>query len=172
MKIDQFQKEAKRTCAELGEKLNLCHMVFGMHTELDDYLKAVAKGDKINEIEEISDGCWFLANYCTFRGYNLNSLWKHSISTEKGLIHNLHTLDDMIKKYIAYDYPIPFDKEKEILYGICYNYQRMFNGVDVEHALENNINKLRVRFPDKFDSEKALNRDLESERKELSKGLE
>lgn len=35
--------------------------------------------------------------------------------------------------------------------------------------LDNNISKLRVRFPDKFTSENALERDLDSERKELEK---
>lgn len=36
-------------------------------------------------------------------------------------------------------------------------------------GLQNNIDKLKARFPDKFTSEKAINRDLETERKELEK---
>ena len=39
--------------------------------------------------------------------------------------------------------------------------------IDFEEILESNINKLKHRFPDKFSSEKALNRDLEGERKIL-----
>lgn len=35
-----------------------------------------------------------------------------------------------------------------------------------------NINKLRARFPSKFSSEKAYNRDLEAERKILEEGME
>jgi hypothetical protein len=33
--------------------------------------------------------------------------------------------------------------------------------------MERNINKLKVRFPDKFSEHSALNRDLETERKTL-----
>ncbi len=40
-------------------------------------------------------------------------------------------------------------------------------GLDFYKLLENNINKLKIRYPDKFDTAKALNRDLESERKKL-----
>jgi hypothetical protein len=39
----------------------------------------------------------------------------------------------------------------------------------MEKCLENNIAKLKIRFPDKFDAEKAINRDLASERAELEK---
>jgi len=35
--------------------------------------------------------------------------------------------------------------------------------------MENNINKLRVRYPEKFTEENALNRNLELERKVLEK---
>lgn len=39
--------------------------------------------------------------------------------------------------------------------------------IDPKEMLERNIEKLRVRYPNKFTSEDALNRDLESERKVL-----
>lgn len=38
---------------------------------------------------------------------------------------------------------------------------------DFEEAGEININKLKVRFPDKFDSDKAINRDLDKEEETL-----
>jgi len=40
-------------------------------------------------------------------------------------------------------------------------------GINPEEAYEKNINKLKVRFPEKFSEEKALERDLEAERKTL-----
>ena len=42
-------------------------------------------------------------------------------------------------------------------------------GLDWETGLQNNIDKLKARFPEKFTSEKAINRDLKTERKELEK---
>lgn len=40
-------------------------------------------------------------------------------------------------------------------------------GFTLEEAMVKNIEKLRKRYPDKFSPEKALNRDLEGERKVL-----
>lgn len=40
-------------------------------------------------------------------------------------------------------------------------------GTDFETEMERNINKLRVRFPDKFTTEKAADRDLDAERQAL-----
>ena len=44
-----------------------------------------------------------------------------------------------------------------------------FNNFDLEEILQTNIDKLRVRFPEKFTKENALNRNLEQERKTLEK---
>lgn len=41
--------------------------------------------------------------------------------------------------------------------------------IDIIQSLKNNIQKLRVRFPEKFTNENAISRDLEAERKELEK---
>jgi NTP pyrophosphatase (non-canonical NTP hydrolase) len=41
------------------------------------------------------------------------------------------------------------------------------NNLDWERLLDRGIEKLRVRFPDKFDANRAINRNLESERKAL-----
>jgi len=40
---------------------------------------------------------------------------------------------------------------------------------DLEYILETNINKLRARYGEKFSSEKALNRDLDTEREILER---
>lgn len=42
-------------------------------------------------------------------------------------------------------------------------------GTSIEEIMERNIAKLRVRFPEKFESEQAIERDLNAERKELEK---
>ena len=48
---------------------------------------------------------------------------------------------------------------------IAYSY-----GVDIEDGLEKNIAKLKKRYPEKFDENLAVNRDLETERKILEGG--
>lgn len=53
----------------------------------------------------------------------------------------------------------------DILWYIGMICERM--GWDMSTIMERNIQKLRVRFPDKFTENSALNRDLETERKVL-----
>jgi hypothetical protein len=43
------------------------------------------------------------------------------------------------------------------------------NEWDLESILEININKLKIRFPEKFTNDLAINRDLIEERKTLEK---
>lgn len=46
------------------------------------------------------------------------------------------------------------------------------NGLDFLVGLRNNINKLIMRYPQKFDAEYASNRNLDAERTQLAEGLE
>ncbi len=172
MNLYQFQIESQRTCVDLDEKLHLCHMLLGMYTEMEEYKNAIEKDDHVNAREEIGDALWFLANYCRVRDIDLLSVWDSVIYTSYTLLTSLNELSDIIKGYIAYNKEIDTFEEKRILRCICYNYKKLLGEYYVDDILERNINKLRVRFPQAFDTEKALNRDLESERKELSKGLE
>lgn len=57
---------------------------------------------------------------------------------------------------------------KELMYGLCI-LSEMHN-LNVEDVLESNINKLRVRFPDKFSNENASNRDKVAEMKAVKGG--
>ena len=166
MTIQQYQVDAKRTCPDLGEKLNLCHMVLGIGSEFEEYVNAI---DEINKSEECSDMCWYLANYCTFREISFYALFLESKYNEKSFVENVSLLQDFTKKYIAYGKEINSDKEYEVLKGLMYNIQHMYGDITILNSLENNIAKLRVRFPEKFDEKLALNRNLEAERIELEK---
>ncbi len=84
-------------------------------------------------------------------------------STEAG------ELLDAFKKHIFYGKPLDkINVGEEIADMMWYisNLARL-SGLDVEMLLQSNINKLRVRFPDKFTEENAENRDLDAERKAL-----
>jgi len=115
MNIIEYQKNAERTCPDLGrEEYDQLHMAMGASTEanelLDVYKKWFAYGkeiDLVNVKEEIFDCMWYLVNLCRMLDINL------------------------------------------------------------EEGMENNIAKLRKRFPEKFDKEHAINRNLDAERKIL-----
>ena len=72
MTFKEYQLNAKRTVAELGSlELNLSHMVLGIISEQEEFLKALVDNDKVNLLEESVDAIWYIANYCTFRGFDL-----------------------------------------------------------------------------------------------------
>lgn len=88
-----------------------------------------------------------------------------------GLQTELGELSDPFKKGIYYGKPI--DKTnvaEEMADAMWYlvNLARIEN-IDLEKALINNINKLKIRYPEKFTAENAIVRNLEAERVELEK---
>ena len=167
MTFKEYQEQAKRTCPTLGsEKLDLAHMVLGIHSEYNEWVKAT---DTVNESEELADMLWYLANYCTFRNYNFERLFDVELSNNLGLTFNSSKLQDLVKKYIAYNKEISISDESALLENLAFNIKKLYGDADIHQSLQNNIDKLRVRFPEKFTEELAKNRDLISERKELEK---
>lgn len=168
MKINQYQTESKRTCPSLGsDKLDLAHMVLGIFSEYEEYVNAVKNQDIFNQSEECSDMMWYISNYCTFKFINLELLWNEKQFNKQDFQYNVSILQDYVKKYIAYNKPINEEKETEILKAILYNISQMYGMINVEKSLQNNIDKLKVRFPDKFSEELANNRNLILEREKL-----
>lgn len=176
-KLIDYQLNANRTCASLGdEKLDLAHMVLGIISEQEEYLKACVEEDRVNQKEELADVCWYVANYCTFRDYSFYELvkkHKHNVAlfgweTEVSTFDMFTSkLADYVKKYIAYGKPIDRELEERALGGIIWSIDTEECYFDFEADLDRNIKKLQHRFPEKFTQEKALNRDLETERKIL-----
>lgn len=169
--LKEYQELAKRTCPSLGSaELDNQHMVLGIITEYgelcDVYKKNLAYKtyvDFVNVQEEFADIGWYIINLFTFknievdtRQYNeLDSVRKESINFQ--LVHFIESLYKSIN-------------EADLIYLLsAWWYLGLNLNVDIFKALTNNIEKLKIRYPDKFDEEKALNRDLESERTELEK---
>ena len=86
-----------------------------------------------------------------------------------GMMSELGELADAIKKHLIYGASLDEVNLIEEL-GDGDWYRSLFGdalSVSFEEAWTKNIAKLRARYPDKFTEEKALNRDLEAERKAL-----
>lgn len=180
MTLKEYQNHAKRTCVDLGDmKSNLSHMVLGIFSESEEYIKAMQADDMVNAREELADMYWYLANYCTFRGFDLEEVvgseyslsfeleeWQENVS-----IYDVYTskLADYVKKYIAYNKPLDEELEKQAIEAIAYSLTLDDNYFTPEEDLDKNIQKLKQRYPDKFTEEKALNRDLDAEREILER---
>lgn len=97
--------------------------------------------------------------------------FKHGLHMVIGMATEVGELQDIYKKRLAYDKPIDEVNEKEELGDLMWyiaNHVR-WKGWDLEEIMQTNIDKLKARFPEKFDNEKALNRDLTKERKILER---
>lgn len=166
-----YQQEAQRTCPSLGDiKLDLAHMALGIFSEYNELFAAQSKGDITNFKEEIGDFFWYIANYCTFRSINLEDIIGTTIEAELTLEDEISKLQDIVKKFIAYNKPIDSEQEVILLKNITKILDELLTFMEIDDlmdCLERNINKLRIRFPDKFTEENALNRNLELERQTL-----
>lgn len=182
MTFKEYQIEAERTCALLGDlRLDLSHMILGILSEEEEVIKAFSNDDNVNIVEECVDKIWYMANYCTFRNFDLQELYnkrsefKQESWEEPFDLNSIHfsRLADIVKKYVVYGKSLNRDIEKNCIKALLNNLEigikDLIPDFDFGKALQNNIDKLRVRFPEKFTKENALNRNLEQERIELEK---
>lgn len=190
----EYQQLASRTCPDLGSDIeNLIHMNLGITTEIGEFLDCIKKNiaynkplDLVNMGEELADICWYVANKARLFFFRT---WEDMEATEE---HNFGAVRKeyeelfrpMFQQYQinhraiysllaltpdAEDYQVGYTKaefggikDMSVIFEIA-----EFFGIDMWQALTNNIQKLMVRYPDKFTNEAALNRDLDAERKVL-----
>jgi len=86
-----------------------------------------------------------------------------------GLITETGELADVFKKSLAYDKEIDWVNVKEEIGDLMWYIAGLcdINNFDLEDILKTNINKLKTRYPDRFDKVRAVKRNLEKERETL-----
>ncbi len=185
MKWEDYKANAMRTFAHnnsiniddelFNKKMNELHCVIGISTEIAEFIQAIANNDKVNASEEIGDILWYTAN-----------LERLSVPTglsfpydEKGItvfadefLVSVQNLLDTYKKGVYYGSDIDYEavlfyieEIKKTCVGML-----VMNEINPEDVMETNINKLAIRYPDKFTREDAEQRDLFAERKVLEDG--
>lgn len=187
--ILEYQGLAARTCPTLGTEQGLDerHMNLGVLTEIGEALDIFKKFlaykkpiDLVNLGEELADITWYIVNKCRFEELLLDDnfddvladtkeLIDNRMFTENGLPVELKTeavLTILLSTYCApvnniFNAPI-------IQLAMLYHIASWFD-LDFFQCLTNNIEKLKVRYPEKFTEEAAQNRDLKAERTELEK---
>lgn len=169
---------------EFKEQLYL-HAVMGSLTEIEELLDNynLKNGELLISVEkqgsvaeESADIFWYLS--ILFRELNLSledNPYKKIDDELNGfeillryLQVNLKMLDSL-KKKLYYNKNIDvmiFISQTFELYSLLENYCHYYN-TDISSILEKNIAKLKSRYGEKFSSERAINRDLEAEKKIL-----
>ncbi len=196
--LEEYRLLAKRTFKDLGsfEKNNL-HMSCGMSLELHELLDPLKANlaynrdiDIVNIGEEIADYSWFCVNQITHNQEHFGFspevdlklfdktyeraclLFENFISHNKDIKTNVATQI----KYIYNTLYISKDQIRNCLttYDCLLHLAQLkivcsIFDLDYYKLLDSNINKLKVRYPDKYSDELANNRTLSKERTELEK---
>lgn len=177
--LDKAEQKVLIMDRELGDKMNLAHMVFGLGGEIGELISCVGtelknRIDRVNLGEELGDLYWYISNYCNLRSLPIPEESSIVIDVPNDeclelLIINIADLTDLVKRYIAYGKAIEKPKELEIVYNI-YAALHLFETLyDIEGSTvrKRNIDKLKVRYPDRYTDTAALNRDLNAEKRTL-----
>jgi NTP pyrophosphatase (non-canonical NTP hydrolase) len=157
MTWEEYKKQASRTMVSRGHEHDLRHLNSGIGTELfelqDIFKRYYAYGKEIDLIhvkEELGDVYWYEANRERLFG-------EDEFVRLHYYIDSIEDIMDNINKCI-----ITRTAVKYLLEHIA----KYFN-LELSGIWEININKLKARFPEKFNFKDALNRDLDNERKIL-----
>lgn len=156
---------------DLAIKLNQSHCAIGIITELGELMTAIKNNDIVNVTEELGDICWYISNLERLMGNNDQNLiaFKGKIkSIDIGdAIVNASNLLDIYKKGIYYNKQVNYIEVTDVLELIkdFVSKAAKLNEKPMHTVLSVNINKLRLRFPNKFTEKDAIERDTDAEYK-------
>lgn len=186
--FEEYRKLTERTLPSLDHHtskyrlLDNLHLVMGMMTEITEIIQGEKEGKGIvNLQEEIGDLCWYLANYLNINNIgpsihtDVDHLMGYPIDDDRmySLLISVSDLLDAHKKELAYGKKKTItDLQRRKLVLIIYlavNDLALDYDIDLNNCLYKNIEKLKVRYPEKFSEENAVNRDLDKENDVLKK---
>lgn len=179
---DKFIEQAMRTNADTAGKQavspDAVHAVLGFISETNEFMDALIMRDRVNMMEELGDLFWFTALFETSTGTKVPYMSKfEDIDPMTGA----GTMADLLKA--AYVYGGKKDKSiADLMHKIAQQMAQQLNAMlnvmaaevknddlnDVaERAQVIVINKLKARYPDKFSTRHAIERDIGYEREVL-----
>lgn len=194
MTLSEYHQLATRTVNDLGSsRKNETHMYLGLLSETGEFLDTIKKHfaygdnlDRVNLIEELGDTAWFVVCFAKFLGVDLSELDEDVI--QQDMIAHHQTYDDnrleTDKESLTIDYFLTLHEAFERIYKRDGTHRRdfilifhamfqylyaiaMIWELDIHVAFQRNIQKLSVRYPNKFKKKDALNRNLKKERQSL-----
>lgn len=157
MNWEKYKSLAARTMLDRGKEHNFLHMNAGIGTELFELMDIFKRNyaydkdvDLIHVSEEIGDTFWYEANR--------ERLFPELTFDVKE--YQFNSIEDIM--YSIIDFNIMEGSTTPLLMAMIDYFE-----LDLDLILTKNIKKLKGRFPDKFNTVDALNRNLDNERKIL-----
>lgn len=145
---------------------DLLHATLGLCDEFFEYDKAPSWR---NAMEELGDLCWFIA--LASRDLQVDPFTHAEAYLDEN--PDCPTLRDAIMEFVsrvkkAYAYGAKLDVARlfcllRVMIARVAQIVRHKSNLTLDGLLEANINKLQARYPEKFDAELAMNRDLRRE---------
>mgnify|MGYP001197215003 FL=1 len=155
------------------------HGVMGIGTEVGELLEAFNMNetpiDLVNLKEEIGDAYWYLA--ILYREMPEMAEKRMPGTIDVPIEYILHELSltsfnllDLMKKKLFYNKTIDPEQFEAYVNHIDHYLKCLLlnHSFILNEILDTNINKLKARYGDKFSADKAINRDLDTERDILS----
>lgn len=184
-----YVDKAYRTFVELPTyDLNRQHMLLGIQSELGEVSDAIKKRiaynkpiDVVNIKEELGDLAWYIACWYRYYGYEkIVNTHNIQIITALSTIDAIDTFETGSTEFennqkipdLIFDIQRKFsmsleDNESVLSMWLVLCKAFSLSVSDIKHSLDLNINKLKVRYPEKFSDVLALDRDLDAEREVL-----
>lgn len=175
--LEDYYLDTRRTLPSLlNRKEDIMHMASGICTEILEYSNAPLT-DLVNRNEELGDIMWYISNMFFILGISgptnkeVEDLYYCQITSSDFpfLFQESIMILDMAKKYLAYGKEPNVTLLVTLLHKCIFAIRKKFVSVGAfNHVLYKNIEKLKVRYPEKFDEDKAINRNIDKERNALS----
>lgn len=182
MRLIEYQPLALRTESgkdPVGKNYRLLHAAMGLVTEVAEY--AYESDTTIDLKEEIGDCFWYIAIGCSAIKLNIEDISEHPIGDDyiikpkffkrkppaitgiDSLIYWSAFLLDKMKRHLYYNEELDLEGIAMVLGQIVYDLLGEA-GNHLEAILEQNIAKLRKRYPKQYSDELAINRNTQRER--------
>lgn len=172
MRPHDYQKLALLTAPEMEPRTldpmtdQILHGAIGLSGEIGEIFEA---GEKNNMPEEIGDCFWYIAVCLHGAGYDMEDMEYESIKIEypfyELVIHSSRVLDQA-KRLVYYQAPLTHVFVQSIRSALkCLSELAELTKMSVDEIMGRNIEKLKIRYPKKFDSFHATRRNLENESK-------
>lgn len=150
--------------------VDVIHGIMGL---VGEWFEFETHTDDVNLFEELGDMMWYIAIITNSLELDLDFHDEDSFMDNTEMKFCIEKMQDMMKKAIFYDKEYPLSDLENYLWGVICHIRTICRekNKDFGEVLTANINKLKERFPDKFETDKANNRDLVNERSTLENEL-
>ena len=171
LRLSEYQKLALRTAPAFlprhltREQDHLLHATLGISGEVSELIKD--QEDQANVVQEAGDIMWYCALFCQAIKINLEDI---EVGIPLGdcsyddLVFHAGVISDKVKRHIYYGTDLDVEECLLAIAGIM-SCLHVLTYKDLPDALEKNILKLKLRYPDNFTSESAVNRNVKKEEK-------